>query len=61
MRSSRQFEADALLVLAAPKVVDRILDEQSSSVAELEELVGKSIRFKREDQYSREQFDVVLI
>lgn len=61
MRSCRQFEADALLVLAAPRVVDRILDEQSATVAELEELVGKSIRFQREDQYSREQFDVVLV
>jgi ribonuclease G len=65
MRSSRQFGARELpvelLVLAAPQVVDRILDEQSASVAELEEIVGKSIRFQREDQYSREQFDVVLV
>ena len=61
MRSCRQFEADELLVLASPKVVDRILDEQSATVAELEELTGKSIRFQREDQYSREQFDVVLV
>lgn len=61
MRSCRQFESTSLLVLAAPLVVDKILDEQSSTVAEMEELVGKSIRFQREDQYSREQFDVVLV
>ncbi len=61
MRSVRQFESDSLLVLAAPSVVDKILDEQSASVAEMEELVGRSIRFQREDQYSREQFDVVLV
>ncbi len=61
VRSCRQFESDGLLVLAAPQVVDRIQEEQSGTVAELEELVGKSIRFKREDQYSREQFDVVLV
>ena len=61
MRSCRQFEADALRVLAASEVVDKILDEQSATIAELEELVGKSIRFQREDQYSREQFDVVLV
>ncbi len=61
MRSCRQFEAQSLLVLAAPQVVDRIQDEQSATVAELEEMVGKSIRFKREEQYSREQFDVVLV
>jgi ribonuclease G len=61
MRSSRQFEASKLMVLASSKVVERILDEQSSTVAEMEELIGKSIRFQREDQYDQEQFDVVLL
>jgi ribonuclease G len=61
MRSSRQFDASKLMVLASPQVVERILDEQSASVAELEELIGKSIEFQREDQYTPEQFDVVLL
>ena len=60
-RSGRQFEASKLLVFAAPVVVDLILDEQSTSVAELEELIGKTIRFQREEQYEQEQFDVVLL
>jgi ribonuclease G len=41
--------------------VDKILDDQSTTVAELEEVIGKSIRFQREDQYTQEQFDVVLL
>jgi ribonuclease G len=61
VRSGRQFEASKLLVVAAPRVVDLILDEHSTTVAELEELVGKSIRFQREEQYTQEQFDVVLL
>ena len=61
MRSGRQFEASKLLVMAPPLVVDHILDEQSTTVAELEELVGRSIRFQREDHYTQEQFDVVLL
>ncbi|MGD8346477.1 MAG: ribonuclease G [Lysobacterales bacterium] len=61
MRSSRQFEASTLMVLASSQVVERILDEQSANVAELEELIGKTIRFQREEQYSQEQFDVVLL
>ena len=61
MRSGRQFEAEKLMVLASPQVVVQILDEQSSIVAELEELIGKSIRFQTEEQYSQEQFDVVLL
>jgi len=61
MRSGRQFEAQKLLVMASPAVVTQILDEQSATVAELEELIGKSIRFQTEEQYSQEQFDVVLL
>ncbi len=61
MRSSRQFEASRLLVVASPTVVDKILDDQSTTVAELEEVIGKSIRFQREEQYTQEQFDVVLL
>jgi ribonuclease G len=61
MRSSRQFDASKLMVLASSQVVERILDEQSATVAELEELIGKSIQFQREDQYTPEQFDVVLL
>ena len=61
MRSSRQFEASKLMVLASANVVERILDEQSATVADLEELIGKSIRFQREDQYAQEQYDVVLL
>ncbi len=61
MRSGRQFEASRLLVLASPAVVDRVLDEHSTIVAELEELIGKSIRFQREEQYTQELFDVVLL
>ncbi len=61
MRSSRQFEASKLMVVASTKVVERILDEQSSTVAELEELIGKSIRFQGEGQYAQDQYDVVLL
>jgi ribonuclease G len=61
MRSSRQFEASRLLVVASTSVVDKILDDQYTTVVELEEVIGKSIRFQREDQYTQEQFDVVLL
>ncbi len=60
-RAVRQFEAEKLLVLASPLVVDRILEEESTGVAELEEFIGKSIRFQAEEHYTQEQFDVVLL
>ena len=61
VRAVRQFEAARLLVIASPKVVARITDEESSTVAELEEFIGKSIRFQSDPQYLQEQFDVVLL
>lgn len=61
VRAVRQFEAARLLVIASPKVVARITDEESSAVAELEEFLGKSIRFQADEQYLQEQFDVVLL
>jgi len=61
VRQVRQFDAQRLLVIASPKVVARITDEESAAVAELEEFLGKSIRFQADEQYSQEQFDVVLL
>jgi ribonuclease G len=60
-RAVRQFNAEKLLVMASPKVVNRILEEESAAVAELEEFISKSIRFQAEEHYSQEQFDVVLL
>jgi ribonuclease G len=60
-RAVRQFNAQKLLVMASPKVVSRILEEESTAVAELEEFISKSIRFQAEEHYSQEQFDVVLL
>ncbi|MCW8963131.1 MAG: ribonuclease G [Gammaproteobacteria bacterium] len=61
MRESRQFDADKLLILASQEVVDLLLDEESNSVAELEEFIGKPIQFQAEALYSQENYDVVLM
>ncbi len=61
LREVRQFEVDRLLVLASQEVVDLILDEESASLAELEDFIGKPIQFQVETQYTQEQYDVVLV
>jgi ribonuclease G len=61
MREARLFDAEQFLVLASQEVVDRLLDEESTSVAELEEFIGKPIKFQVESLYTQEQFDVVPI
>ncbi len=61
MREVRQFDANRLLVVASQKVVDMLLDEESSSVAELEEFISRSISFQVESLYIQEQYDIVLL
>jgi ribonuclease G len=48
-------------VLANQKVIDRLLDEESGNVADLESFIGRSIKFQVETMYSQEQYDVVLL
>lgn len=57
---ARSYENDVLLVMASQLVVDRLLDEESDTLANLEELVGKTVKFEVEPMYTQEQFDVVL-
>ena len=52
-------ENEMLLVVASQLVVDRMLDEESGTVAMLEELVGKTVKYEVEPMYTQEQFDVV--
>ncbi len=61
MREARQFEAQQFLVLASQEVVDMLLDEESTSVAELEEFIGKPVKLQVESLYTQEQFDVVMM
>jgi len=61
LREARQFDARELLVLASLDVTDLLLDEESDSLAELQEFIGVPIRFQAENLYTQEQFDVVLL
>jgi ribonuclease G len=61
LREARQFDAQQLLVLASQEVVDLLLDEESTTLAELEVFIGKPIKFQVEALYTQEQFDVVLL
>ena len=61
LRAVRAYDGDSYLVLASDAVIDRLLDEESNNVADLEEFIKKTIRFQVEPMYSQEQFDVVLV
>jgi ribonuclease G len=59
-RQARQFGSRELLILAHQDVVERLLGEDSSVLAELEAEAGRPIRLQAESLYEVDQFDVVL-
>jgi ribonuclease G len=61
VRQSRQFASRELLILAHQDVVDRLLDEESATLGELEAQVGRPIRLQVEGLYGVDQYDVVLV
>jgi ribonuclease G len=61
LREERAYNAETYRVLASQAVVDRLLDEESASVVDLENFIHKPIRFQVEQYYSQEQYDIVLM
>ena len=61
VRQSRQFECQQLMVLAHQDVIERLLDEESSALGELELVTGKPVRLQTEALYTVDQYDVVLM
>ncbi|MBS0365135.1 MAG: ribonuclease G [Proteobacteria bacterium] len=61
VRQSRQFASRELLILAHQDVVERLLDEESATLGELEAQIGRPIRLQVEALYGVDQYDVVLV
>ncbi|MFO1385935.1 MAG: ribonuclease G [Chitinivorax sp.] len=61
LREARQYNAKEYRILAAQSVIDMFLDEESHSLAQLADFIGKPISLQVETVYSQEQFDVVLV
>jgi ribonuclease G len=49
------------MVLAHQDVIERLLDEESAALGELELATGKPIRLQTEALYAVDQYDVVLM
>ena len=61
LRESRQFSAREFRVLAAQVVIDLFLEDESQSLAMLEDFIGKPVSIQAESSYSQEQYDIVLL
>ena len=61
VRESKQFNAREFRILAAQSVIDMFLDEESQSLAQLGDFIGKPVSLQVETLYTQEQYDIVLI
>jgi ribonuclease G len=61
LRHARQFSAREFRVIASPKVIEMMMDEESQSLANLSDFIGKPVSLQAEPQYAQEAFDIVLM
>jgi ribonuclease G len=61
LRQARAFGAEGYLVMASQLVIDMLLDEESTGLADLQEFIGKPIRLQVEPVHNQESYDVVLM
>jgi len=61
VREARQFSAREFRILASQAVIDLFLDEESQSLAQLSDFIGKNVSLQVETTYSQEQYDVILM
>ncbi|MDD5279576.1 ribonuclease G [Acidithiobacillus sp.] len=61
VRESRAYPAERFVVLASPMVMEKLLDEESTSLAALEEFIGRPIKVQAEATYTQEQYDIILM
>jgi len=61
LRTDRQFGAKEYRILASQKVIDLFLEEESASLAQLGDFIGKPISMQVETAYMQEQYDVIVV
>ncbi len=61
LREARQFHPREFRVVAAPQVVELLLDEESVHLAGLSDFIGKPISLQSESAMGQEQYDIVLL
>ncbi|MDO5623213.1 MAG: ribonuclease G [Pseudomonadota bacterium] len=61
LREARQFNPREFRIIAAPEVVEMLLDEESQHLAGLSDFIGKPISLKAEGSAGPDQYDIVLV
>ena len=60
MREYRAYSAETTTVIAAPSVIDRLIDEESDALADLEVFIHRPISLQVDPSLSQDRYEVVL-
>ncbi len=60
MREYRAYSAETTTVIAAPAVIDRLIDEESDALADLETFIHRPIRLQVDSSFSQDCYEVVV-
>jgi ribonuclease G len=60
LREDRQYKAQAYTIVAAQAVVDLLLDEEASSLADLQEFIDRPVSIQADPFYEQQQYDIAL-
>ncbi|WP_293222944.1 ribonuclease G [Ottowia sp.] len=61
LREARQFNPREFRVVAAPAVIDMLIDEEGQHLAGLSDFIGKPISLQAESAVGPDQYDIVLL
>jgi ribonuclease G len=61
LREARQFNPREFRVVAAPAVIELLLDEESQHLAALSDFIAKPVSLQSEAAMGQEQYDIVLL
>ena len=60
LREARQFDTDSYLVVASQSVIERLQEDESTGIADLQDFIKRNIQLQVEPTY-QQQYDVVLM
>lgn len=61
LRAAREYDATQYMVSASQLVIDMLLEEESTGIADLEDFIQREIKLQVDPGFHQEKFDVVLL
>ena len=60
VRENRQYQASSYTIVASPDIIELLLDDEASSLADLQEFIKRPISLQVDALFNQQQYDIVL-